>query len=90
MRVVFTRPKVGVKKFMGGLVRDYGFTAKSERDATWNSLQDMCRVRRGRRSPDWNSPDGPDDYLDQDLLARVQRITFCGASDGAAVAIDGI
>jgi len=88
VRVVHLKPKIGVREFLGGVIRDYGFSAEANRDATWNALQNMCRKLRGHR--DSSGTQGPEDSVDMRLLARVQQITFSGASDGAEVAKTGI
>ncbi len=92
IRIVYTKPTVGTKEFFGGGgrggLRDYGFTAEANSNATWLALQTLCCRRRGRRGPD--NATSPDDAVDQQLLAHVQDICFCGASDGALVALEGI
>jgi hypothetical protein len=82
------KPAVGAHEFFAGLIRDYRFSTADNKDATWQALRNICRTRRGRR--DSSGTSGPADSVDEQLLARVQRITFCRAYDGAEVAKGGI
>ena len=89
VRVVVVDPKVEVREYLGGLLRDWGFSAQESADATIKALRGMCYVQAGRRSvKDLHTGDG--DGLDQELWEHVRSITFCGASDGAKVALQGL
>ena len=89
VRVVEVASKIEVREYLGGLLRDWGFSAQESADATIKALRGMCYVQAGRRSvKDWHTGDG--DGLDQELWEHVRSITFCGASDVAKVALQGL
>ena len=89
VRVVTAEPRIVVKEYLGGLRRDWGFSAEESADATVEALKNMCYVQKGKRSTDnWHK--GEDDGINETLWNHVRNITFCGASDGARVALQGI
>ena len=87
-RAVFATPRIQVHDFNGAVLRDHGFNAVACAAATMDALQQMCIVRKGKRFK--NKLTGPEDTVDESLFNRVKKVTFCGASDGAAVEIAGI
>ena len=89
IRVVWTSPAVGCCEFFGALLKDYGFDAEQCRDATIAGLRRLCAKRvRGSAEDGLRHP--PQAELDQPLWDEVRQKIFCGATDGAAVALKGV
>jgi hypothetical protein len=84
IRVVWTQPRVGYTEFFGALLQDYGFDAEACRDVTLRGLQRLCTPRGGQQIKGFRGE------LDVDLWEAVRRKIFCGATDGAAVALHGV
>ncbi len=88
VRVVCCEPKVEAAEFVADVAEDYGFTEAAHADVVWGGLRRLRVLEKGKR--DASMASGPEDCVDEALLARMQQITFAGASDGAGVAIGGI
>jgi hypothetical protein len=84
IRVVWTHPRVGYAEFFGALLQDYGFDADACKAATLQGLQSLCRRRTGNQLQDAEA------QLDESLWDAVRCKIFCGATDGAAVALKGV
>lgn len=84
IRVVWEAPTVGYAEFFGAVLKDYGFDAEACNQATIAGLQRLCSTRAGSQA------DGPAAELDEQLWEHVRSKIFCGATDGAAVAIKGV
>ena len=84
IRVVWDTPCIGYAEFCGALLKDYGFDAGSCRDATLQGLKRMCSKRSGCQLR------GTQNEFDAGMWDAVRRKIFCGATDGAAVAIKGV
>ena len=98
-RVAYSRPRVGSEELFIGLVRDYVFDTAESVEAIWKCFQFLCTVRKGRRRPQSQADSGsqselqgagPEDYLDEELLAHICKITIAGASDGCQVALNAV
>lgn len=86
-RATVTKPEVSASEFIVAVIRDFGFTAEENCEACLLCFKSLCTVRAGRRSA---APSQCEDYVDEELLAHIAKITFCGASDGCAVPIKAI
>ena len=84
IRVVWEKPSVGCAEFFGALLKDYGFDAEECLDATLQGLQRLCSTRSEKQLK------GTHAELVADLWDDVRRKIFCGATDGAAVALKGM
>ena len=91
IRVVWERPTVGCAEFFGALLKDYGFDAPSCCAANVEGFKRLCseRVRVPPREGGGilAEKDQVSDKLDEPLWDHVRRTVFCGATDGAAVAL---
>ena len=89
VRIVQAHPRVKVKEILGGLRRDFGYTAEENAEATWDALtRGLCTRLCGKRNA--HQVHGPQDEIDPCLVEKLKEITFCGASDGGPAAISGI
>ena len=91
IRVVWERPTVGCAEFFGALLKDYGFDAPSCCAANVEGFKRLCS-NRVRAPPQEGGgilaeKDQVSDKLDEPLWDHVRRTVFCGATDGAAVAL---
>ena len=84
IRVVWDTPCIGYAEFCGALLKDYGFDAESCRDASLQGLKRMCCKRSGCQLRNTQTE------FDAAMWDDVRRKIFCGATDGAAVAIKGV
>ena len=84
IRVVWDTPCVGYAEFFGALLKDYGFDAEACCNATLEGLKRMCSKRSGCQFR------GVHTELDATMWDAVRRKIFCGATDGAAVAIKSV
>ena len=84
IRVVWDKPCVGYAEFFGALLKDYGFDADANRDATLEGLKRMCSKRMGCQLR------GVQTEFDAEMWDAVRRKIFSGATDGAAVAMKGV
>ena len=84
IRVVWDKPCIGYAEFFGALLKDYGFDAEACRDATMEGLKRLCTKRSGCQLR------GVQTEFDAVMWDAVRRNIFCGATDGAAVAMKGV
>ena len=91
IRVVWEKPKVGCAEFFGALLKDYGFDAPSCSAANTEGFKRLCSTRvRVPGAPKESGgivQDTISAELDEPLWEHVRRTVFCGATDGAAVAL---
>ena len=78
IRVVWEKPHVGCAEFFGAMLKDYGFDAASCVAANIAGFKRLCSTR---------TRDEDSAELDEPLWEHVRRTVFCGATDGAAVAL---
>ena len=89
IRVVWEKPKVGCMEFFGALLKDYGFDAASCSAANIEGFKRLCSNRI--RVPADGAVGGKvSAQLDEPLWEHVRKTVFCGATDGAAVALLGM
>ena len=89
IRVVWEKPKVGCMEFFGALLKDYGFDAASCSAANIEGFKRLCSNRI--RVPADGAVGGKvSAQLDEPLWEHVRKTVFCGATDGAAVALLGV
>jgi hypothetical protein len=84
IRVVWERPCVGYAEFFGALLKDFGTDTAACAAATLEGLKRMCMRREGGQLL------GVQSVLDAELWDHVRQKVFCGATDGAAVALKGV
>ena len=88
IRVVWAKPKVGCAEFFGALLKDYGFDAASCSAANIEGFKRLCSKRvKSPRDAGEVAGDGVRVELDEPLWEHVRRTVFCGATDGAPVAL---
>ena len=91
IRVVWERPTVGCAEFFGALLKDYGFDSPSCCAANIEGFKRLCsnRVRVPPQEGDGilAEKDQVSAELDEPLWDHVRRTVFCGATDGASVAL---
>lgn len=92
VRVVWETPQVGCAEFFAALLTDYGFDAAACSAANVEGFKRLCskRARPVEQQPGAAAQEIPHATLDEPLWEHVRRTIFCGATDGAAVALLGI
>ena len=80
---------MGCAEFFGALLTDYGFDAPDCSAANVAGFKRLCsnRVRAPKEEGDGIVGDHVSAQLDEPLWEHVRRTVFCGATDGAAVAL---
>ena len=84
VRLTMTRPHVFAKEFIADVARDYGHGIEECANSAWECLRHLAAARNGRHVP------GEALQYDEALVKKISEITFCGATDGCEVAVQGV
>ena len=87
-RLVAANPTISVRDIVAGIDRDYGFSVEDQMHSILRCIDQLARVRKGKRAGDTDY--GTEDYTCGARALRLRKIAFCGASDGCKVVLNAI
>ncbi len=87
-RLVAANPTISVRDIVAGIDRDYGFSVEDQMHSILRCIDQLARVRKGKRAGDTDY--GTEDYTCGARALRLRTIAFCGASDGCKVVLNAI